>query len=178
MPRIEEGFSAGISAGREEKKGLSRRQKIFVGLSAGAIVVAGAIAGGYFFPRGEKEAVTPIVTPKPSEAAGTPEGARVVVSVPEGETLKAGNPAIVREIDWRINTVWLWTTDVTTADLKVGRGYDGNIGHDRAIWTSQAAWPWMKDDMNAEATRIMNGSLGSRMTINIPDGKGGFKTFS
>lgn len=176
MPRIEDGFSAGISAGRG-REGLSKRQKVIAGLSAGAIVVAAAIAGGYFFPRGEGT-TTPIETPKPSEAAGTPEGTRIVVSVPEGETLKAGNPAIGREIDWRTNTVWLWTTNSTTVDLKVGRGYDGNNSHDRAIWTSESAWPWMERDMEAEATRIMNGSLGRRMTINIPDGKGGFKTFS
>jgi hypothetical protein len=156
---------------------------IITAAAIGTMVTVGIVADRYF-SRNENNTgnnAGEIGTPTSSQAAGSPDNGRLVeaagIPVPEGTILKAGKPAIVREIDWTSNTVYLWSTKKTDRDLKVGRGYDGNKSHDCAIWTSESAWPWMEQDMEGEATRVANGSLGTNMKVNVPDGKGGFKAF-
>jgi hypothetical protein len=82
-----------------------------------------------------------------------------------GATYPAGKAAVVREIDMNSGNVWVWYTDKTERELKVGESFDGVAGHVRAVWSNPCSSWDVRADACTEAQRIQNGSLRSVITL-------------
>jgi hypothetical protein len=96
------------------------------------------------------------IKPAPTEPAGIAPTASSVHGVPGSPIFglaPAHSAVTIREIDWSNGEAWVWSNTDTSAELRLGAGFDGDGKHVRDAWVFEPNGPCQ------EGRALANGSI-------------------